>query len=226
MLSDGGLQDGWAEIWVIQLLCRPNIPALERGNSETWLSHLVFALHPTDPDIVLVWLPCSFLSTWDMRERKKNIQVCSPFVFLCRIKWKFALQWEAVYPHKGYKRYRARPDRAYLAVEHLISRNAVQLHAEKVIPGESKRGRCGKSGSLPTQRYPRLQGKQDTELRKPWKPASQRYSIHMRAGLGRVGGGADSDSCWLFLDQFQTVRIHTKYQYFYYVWNHLSFTSI
>lgn len=33
----------------------------------------------------------------------------------------------------------AQPRAAYLAVEHLVSRHGVQLHAEKVIPGERNR---------------------------------------------------------------------------------------
>lgn len=42
--------------------------------------------------------------------------------------------------------------RAYLAVEHLISRNVVQLHSEKVVPGQNK-DRSRVSGRLPTQSF-------------------------------------------------------------------------
>lgn len=197
MLSNGGLQDWWAEIWVIQLLCKLSIPALERGISETWLSHLVFALHPTDPDIVLVGLPCSFLSMWEMKG-KKNIFKYAPHLY-SSVEKNGNLQFnKRQYIHIKVITAIERPDRVYLAVEHLISRNAVQLHAEKVIPGESKRGRCGKSGSLPTQPYPRPKWKQDTELRKPWKPASQQYRIHMRAGLGGVGAWVGAWVGWGF----------------------------
>lgn len=77
-------------------------------------------------------------------------------------------------------------DLAYLAVEHLISRHAVQLHAEKVVPGEGtekKRERCSEIGSLPTLHHLKGCGWSQGE---PWRRAS-----HGTAGWEKRKGEFD-----------------------------------
>ena len=94
----------------------------------------MLSLHPADPDIILVRLPCSFLHI------KHNTNTCPPG---------YLHQHDSVVGNQNFQRndkelrgckcHGVHANSYHLAVEHLLSCDDVQLHTEKVIPGKGDR---------------------------------------------------------------------------------------